>query len=146
VRLRALETDPLSFGSTYERESVWERSEWERWASEHASGNDKATFLAFREDVVVGIVGALREAADRTSVHVFSMWVAPDVRRLGIAQRLVQAVVAWATASGASSLNLWVTQSGARELYASCGFVDDGTRQPLPSAPDIVEYGMSRKL
>jgi len=146
VRLRALKTDPLSFGSTYEREAASEGSEWERWASEHASGNDEATFLAFREDVVVGIVGVFREAADPTSHHVFSMWVAPEVRRLGIAQRLVQTVVAWATATGASSLDLWVTQTGARMLYTSCGFTDDGRRQPLPSAPDIVEYGMSREL
>jgi GrpB-like predicted nucleotidyltransferase (UPF0157 family)/ribosomal protein S18 acetylase RimI-like enzyme len=146
VRLRALETDPLSFGSSYAREAAWEPSEWERWAIEHASGNDKATFLAFREDVVVGIAGAFRQTANPTSPHVFSMWVAPDVRRFGIAQRLVHAVVAWATELGATSLNLWVTQPGARAFYASCGFADDGRRQPLPSAPGVVEHGMTRKL
>ena len=39
VRLRALQTDPASFGSTYEREAAFERAEWDEWADEHATGS-----------------------------------------------------------------------------------------------------------
>ena len=36
VRLRALETDPLSFGSTYEREAAYPDERWREWAEARA--------------------------------------------------------------------------------------------------------------
>jgi hypothetical protein len=43
LRLRALEIDPLSFGSTLAGEVVYSDSQWAEWANEGASGEDRAT-------------------------------------------------------------------------------------------------------
>lgn len=144
IRLRALQTDPLSFGSTYEREIGRTPAEWEQWARAHASGADKATFLAFRGDAVVGIAAGMRDGA--AIFGLYSMWVAPEARRSGVGRTLVDAVVSWASQSGANRIDLWVTQAPAIAFYERCGFADDGRRQPLPHTPTMIEKGMSRAL
>lgn len=59
VRLRALATDPSSFGSTYEREAMFPDAIWAEWASGDADGEEMATLLAIRGDKAVGIVAAV---------------------------------------------------------------------------------------
>jgi RimJ/RimL family protein N-acetyltransferase len=144
VRLAALESDPLAFGSTLAREVALPQSEWERWAREHASGSEAATFLARACDDAIGIVSVKREHAD--TFHVFSMWVQPRARRIGVAGNLIAEVTRWASASGAKRLSLWVTQPGAQAMYERCGFVDDEHRQPLVHTPSVIERGMIRSL
>ena len=146
LRLRALATDPLSFGSTYAREAAY-TGKWEEWAREDASGSEGATFFALAEDgSAVGLVAGYREQEVPTTVHVVAMWVAPEHRRRGHARRLLEAVVSWASDSGAREARLWVTDAQARALYERCGFEPDGRRQPLPHAPHIIETGMSKRL
>ncbi|WP_328454362.1 MULTISPECIES: GNAT family N-acetyltransferase [unclassified Amycolatopsis] len=57
--------------------------------------------------------------------------VDPDRRRLGIGRRLVDAAVAEARRRGVRKLTLRVLghNTGARRLYASCGFVVEGVLQ-----------------
>jgi protein-tyrosine-phosphatase/GNAT superfamily N-acetyltransferase len=143
VRLRALESDPLAFGSTHAREDAFPQSEWERWARDHASGSESATFFASSNGRVIGIVSAKRKD---DSCHVFSMWVEPRARRLGVGSALIETTARWATKAGAKRLELWVTQPGARAMYERLGFVDDGRRMPLAHTPDVIEYGMTRTL
>jgi GNAT superfamily N-acetyltransferase len=144
VRLRALESDPLAFGSTYDREVGRDAAAWEEWARAHASGAEKATFLAIDgDDATLGIAAGMRESADAT-FGLYSMWVAPEARRSSIGRKLVEAVVAWAESHGARRIQLWVTQAGAIAFYERCSFADDGRRQPLPHTPDVIEVGMTR--
>jgi len=145
IRLRALQTDPLAFGSTYEREIDRDTKAWEAWATAHGKGADKATFLALRGADAVGIAAGMRELEAKT-FGLFSMWVAPEARRSGVGRKLVDHVVDWAIASGANRIALWVTQAPAIAFYERCGFTDDGRRQPLPHTPAMIEKGMSREL
>jgi GNAT superfamily N-acetyltransferase len=147
VRLRALATDPRAFGSTYALEAPRSPSAWETWAREHASGADKATFLALREATVdaVGLVMSKRMDEPRR-FGLFSMWVDGAERRRGTGRELVAAVAAWVVASGGTHLTLWVTQPGARLFYERCGFVDDGRREPLAHSPDVIQIWMTREL
>jgi ribosomal protein S18 acetylase RimI-like enzyme len=48
----------------------------------------------------------------------------------------------------ATSVQLWVTETNtdARRLYESCGFVLSGGRQPLPSNPLLSEVAMRLDL
>ncbi|MEO9176123.1 MAG: GNAT family N-acetyltransferase [Gaiellales bacterium] len=146
LRLRALETDPLAFSSTFARELAW-HDEWEAWAVRHASGEDEATFLAVSDDgVPAGLAGAFRDEAVATRFELFSMWVAPEHRRAGHAAAIVEAVVEWARASGGHELLLSVTEPGAQAFYARCGFRADGRDEPLPHTPAVTMVGMRRAL
>src|SRR5262245_61836976 len=49
LRLRALRSDPLSFGSTYEREAAFSDGDWKQWAAEGALGDEMATLIADRQ-------------------------------------------------------------------------------------------------
>jgi|HubBroStandDraft_4_1064222.scaffolds.fasta_scaffold07356_2 hypothetical protein len=77
VRLRALAIDPLAFGSTYALEAPRDRSAWEAWAREHASGVDKATFLALG-DATADAVGL---AVCARSQEPPPVWLVLDVGR-----------------------------------------------------------------
>jgi hypothetical protein len=59
VRLRALLTDPASFGSTYEPEAAFPDQTWAERAARSSAGDDAATLLAISGDEPIGIVTAL---------------------------------------------------------------------------------------
>jgi GNAT superfamily N-acetyltransferase len=145
LRLRALEEAPLSFASTFARESLW-RDEWADWARADATGESNATFFALEDGEPVGLVAGYRERDDPTAYDLVAMWVDPAARRGGHARALVDAVAGWAAAGGGRALRLWVTDEGARALYVRCGFEPDGRSQPLPHAPDVLEVGMTLVL
>jgi GNAT superfamily N-acetyltransferase len=145
VRLRALQTDPLSFWSTYEREAG-ETERWDAWCRRDAAGDASSTFFALADDgTIAGLAGGFRDATDGHFYLVY-MWVAPEHRRAGHGGRLIEAVVEWARQAGATELRLDVTDDGARALYERAGFVLDGRRDVLPHAPDVVDLGMTRRL
>jgi ribosomal protein S18 acetylase RimI-like enzyme len=68
--------------------------------------------------------------------HLVSMWVRPGARGAGVADRLVGAVMAHASAAGAARVTLWVTVGNdrARAFYQRMGFVPTGRRQMYPRA------------
>lgn len=137
VRLAALADTPAAFGSTLERELAFDDTEWLDRATNSSTGDDRCTFLAWHDDGrVVGIVGGYVEPDDAT-VDLVSMWTDPSVRRSGTGRRLIDAVVDWARAAGATRVELWVTRGNdpAQLLYESMGFVVTGDHQPLPSDP-----------
>jgi ribosomal protein S18 acetylase RimI-like enzyme len=73
----------------------------------------------------VGLAGAFEED-EPDLAHLFSMWVAPDARRLGVAGELIEAVADWARARGKSIVMLEVTAGNDRaaKAYQRYGFVD----------------------
>ena len=83
-----------------------------------------------------------------TSVHMIGMFVRPQARGHGVGEALIDAVLSWARAQDATSVDLWVTESNepARRLYERRGFTPTGERQPLPSNPDLPELAMSYPL
>lgn len=147
IRLRALQNSPSAFGSTYTAELQRPRHEWAERVSRAAAGNTRAIFLAFDGADCVGLAGCVDDdlGADRQLV---SMWVAPSHRGTGMANRLVQAVLAWAGEAGARRIGLWVTQDNepARQLYERAGFSVTGDVRTLPSDPRKEEIRMTRDL
>lgn len=113
VRLRALQDAPDALGSTYAEQeaSVW--------------------FVASRGGVDVGLVGGVVED---DSVHLISMWIAPEARGTGIAGFMVDEVVTWARGKGVEEVGLWSADHNhaARALYARKGFVPSGKVMALP--------------
>jgi GNAT superfamily N-acetyltransferase len=147
LRLRALHTDPLSFGSTYPAESPRDDAFWRQSATRHAESDSCAIFLAFSNSAAVGLV---RTAADDSRPGVFfihSMWVAPEARGAGVAAALLTAAEAWAAAHGATVCELMVTDRApaARRLYTRCGYSADGYTEPSPH-PGVVEHRMQKPV
>ena len=85
---------------------------------------------------------------EKLRIELVSMWVSPAQRRAGIAAELVEAVVGWAHATDAASVDLWVTRGNdaAVRLYEAAGFRKTGEHQPLPSNPCKDELRVRRAL
>lgn len=133
IRLCALAESPDAFGSTLERELGFDDALWESRATEASTGTLAATFVVEGDDADapwLGIVSVLGPEHDphreASSAELVSMWVAPEARRLGLADRLVDAAVGFARSIGVHTLALAVTRNNqaARALYERHGFVE----------------------
>ena len=80
-----------------------------------------------------GLASGMLDDAVAGLAHLFSLWVAPEARGVGVATALVEAVAAWAVDRGAQRLRTSVTlgNDDAARLYRRTGFVDTGEREPL---------------
>jgi GNAT superfamily N-acetyltransferase len=147
LRLRALRTDPLSFGSIYEREVGRDDGWWLERAQNGAESHDWALFLAVEEEQFVGLAATRRDEQRPLVFGVYSLWVAPEVRCRNLGVELVKTLEGWAADHGATSLELMVTTAAlsARRLYEKCGFVLDERTEPSPH-PGVVELGMVKRL
>jgi GNAT superfamily N-acetyltransferase len=148
IRLAALADTPNAFGSTFAEEQALPFERWTRFAEETASLDTATIFVAEEQDQWYGMARGFVHANYSEIVRLVSMWVDPARRRTGVGAMLVEAVVDWARARGARSVQLWVTETNhaARSLYARRGFVDTIHTKPLPSNPALQEILMVREL
>ena len=133
LRLRALADSPDAFGSTLAAEAGRLDAEWARRL---ASGVDSPVNLPLVAAVggePIGLACGRIATSDPDVAALYQMWVAPSHRGVGVAQMLLKAVIAWAGARNASSLDLGVTcgDSPARRLYERAGFKPIGEPGPL---------------
>jgi ribosomal protein S18 acetylase RimI-like enzyme len=145
LRLRALQSDPLAFGSNVARESQFPESLWLERATLGATSDSMATFLACEGDQCLGIAVTRRDFEARWGVY--SVWVAPEARKQRVGLSLLLTLEAWARDHGARLLHLLVMESSlaARQLYQRAGFVFDGFIEASPH-PGVVEHGMIKSL
>ncbi|MFN2465215.1 MAG: N-acetyltransferase family protein [Candidatus Dormibacteria bacterium] len=148
VRVRAITDSPSAFGSTLAETEARTFSWWQARALQTSTGHDDAIFFAEADGAVVGIAGGYIDWKEQSAPQLISMWVDPARRQEGIGRRLVERVAAWAAAGGHSRLQLWVTETNtvAISLYERLGFMHLPDRQPLPSAPTLMELKMERFL
>jgi GNAT superfamily N-acetyltransferase len=147
LRLRALATDPQAFASSYAKEAAFPDVRWRELAAEQATSSDRATFLAVTtEDTVVGLIVAIRDAERLTVFGVFAMWVAPEVRRKGVAAQLLVQTEAWIASVGGTRAELFVTDAApnARRMYERAGWVADDRLEY--GGAGQVERGMTKTL
>jgi GNAT superfamily N-acetyltransferase len=132
VRLRALGTDPRSFGSTHDEVASRDDAYWRGWAISHSSGDDHCTFLALLEGRPVGLIRIEREPAPPGVFGIYSMWVAPEARRRGLALSLLAEAEAWIEGVGGSEAQLNVVDQAtpAVRLYERAGYHPDGRSEP----------------
>lgn len=131
VRLRALQDSPDAFASSH-IEEVDRPESW--WIDGMAR---LAWFVTEADGRIVGLVAGMPLGGDRREV--ISMWVDPAHRGTGVADRLLDAVVAWAKAEGATGLCLAVAEDNprARHFYERAGFIPSGPGESLRSRPDV---------
>lgn len=145
VRLEALRTDPLAFGSTYEKEVQLSPEDWLKRA-ESLDGIQRIGFFLMRDREVCGLGACFRDDQNPTIGQVISIWVSPSSRRAGLGIMLLEAIRSWAESQGITKLLLMVASgnSGAIELYRRAGFSETGLTKPYPNDPTLMEIEMSR--
>lgn len=141
IRLRMLADSPDAYGSSYAFEARFPEERWRERSS------NPLLFLAYAPDGrLVGTATGL-PAADRT-VDIVAMYVDPDYRGQGCAERLLDAVAAGARDRGARRLVLHVTDGNeaANRCYTRYGFCPTGRRWPMPRNPELVEVELAFEL
>jgi ribosomal protein S18 acetylase RimI-like enzyme len=119
IRLAALKSEPQAFGSTWEVEAARPLSHFaERLAS-------SVVLAAYGSTGVIGMAGYRQQdgARERHKAFVWGTYVRPQVRRHGVALRLMQELIASA-AGCVEQLTLMVVEGNAEALalYRRCGF------------------------
>lgn len=147
VRLAALEDSPAAFGSTFAKELLHSDREWREIAGRWTSSSS-ACFLAMDKNLPCGIIATALDNFHPARAGVFSMWVAPAHRRLGVGRMLMDAVRAWAHAHDALELRLSVTSNNdaAIRFYSRLGFSMSGLTEPYPNEPALFEYEMLHRM
>lgn len=136
VRLAALADAPDAFGSTYAGWVDAPETQWRRRLTDVP-----LTLVARREGRPVGVVsGAPTELDGLAAVELISMWVSPDDRGSGLADRLIAEVVAWADERDATTfLMVRVGNDRALAAYERAGFVSTGVpdEHPADAPPEL---------
>jgi RimJ/RimL family protein N-acetyltransferase len=134
VRLRALQSDPDAFGSTWERDRARTDAEWEAWAAGSEEGVQQRTFAIVDDGDAPdapfrGLAMVARDADHAGGAVIYAMWVAPEARGQGASQLLCRACASWAAEHGLRTLRLAVFAENprARQAYVNAGFSVEGS-------------------
>ena len=129
VRLESLRLHPEAFGADHDETAALDRAQF----SERLVTPGLTRFGGFDGSRLVGLAGLeIRSGAkERHKAHLFSMYVDRAHRRTGLAERLVEAVIAGARKAGAVVLHLSVTvgNAPAQLLYRRMGFAVYGVER-----------------
>ena len=105
-----------------------EAAQWSPTAFLRGLAEGNCAWVAEEGGEVIGMVAARAAAGE---AEILNLAVLPRHRRRGLARSLVECAIARARAAGAASVFLEVreTNSAARALYATLGFVAAGRRR-----------------
>jgi GNAT superfamily N-acetyltransferase len=122
LRLRSIADAPNAFGQPLEEARGRPEREWLRIARQSSRGDNRTWLLAETDDCTVGLVQG-RKRRPRTLL-LFSMWVDPSVRRLGVGRALIESLEAWGGGWNAAETILWVygKNADAFRFYRDLGF------------------------
>ena len=127
LRLAALKDEPDAFLATYAEALEYPDSEWQTRLNVAKNATDFPMCAEWKREPA-GLAWARINGDKPAIASLFSVWIAPDYRRRGLAQAILDAAENWAVAQGATELQLEVTcgNVAAESLYRSAGFVDLG--------------------
>jgi ribosomal protein S18 acetylase RimI-like enzyme len=146
LRLAALRTDPLAFGSTLDRESAYTEEKWRDWCREGATGDRNATFVAVDPSgELLGMVGTFSVEG---TPHVWGMWTRPKRRNQGIGRQLMVDLLDWIGQKAPGCpiiLDVNPGQAAAVRIYTASGFEFNGIEKPLGHDPPALARQMIRR-
>jgi RimJ/RimL family protein N-acetyltransferase len=124
MRLVSLRESPSAFASTYESALSRSQKSWCEQADGTAQGSDRATFIAFADDLPIGIAALYRDNAKMDLGEVLQVWVAPEYRSKGVALDIMDAVFQWAGVNGFRTIIATVKKGNKRafRFYQKYGF------------------------
>ena len=132
LRLEALRTDPLAFGSTLEREEAFGPEQWQQRVARNPEAPGCGQWIAVERPS--RWIGTVSTALFQGELHVFAMWVRPAERGHGIGGQLLDAAlteIERARPGASVVLDVNPRQVAARTLYESRGFRPTGRTEPL---------------
>lgn len=96
IRLKALQSDPMVFGSNYERESKMTEADWRS----RLSAEDSASFMIFDDETPIGMtgVGVDKDDSTKKTALFWGSWLAPDFRGKGLSKLIYETRISWAKA------------------------------------------------
>lgn len=124
LRLRALHDAPYAFPATYEAALQRSAESWREQAEGTARGSDRATFIAFADDLPIGMAALYRRAGQVDEGELLQVWVSPDYRGTRLASDLMDACFRWAEENNFRTVIAGITKGNARALkfYIHYGF------------------------
>lgn len=140
IRLEMLLDSPDAFWFTHADAAGYTEAQWRENVGRGWLVNARIGGVA----VGSAGLGAHAEPGQPDRAVLWGMYVTPRVRRRGVGELLVRAVLDEARRRGASEVFLEVTSSNERalELYERCGFERTGLTRPHPRRPELHELEM----
>src|SRR5216683_1158473 len=110
---------------------------WDAYHKELQSPEEVIMLVARPDSAGGAVAGFIVSRLIGPELHVYNVAVRPELRRRGVAARLLRAVLEWAHRNGASLAFLEVREgnSAAQSLYRACGFQVAGRRREYYAAP-----------
>ena len=126
IRLRALQDSPQAFGESLAGALECADAEW--------TSLTQSTHVVEIAGQPVGMAYTFTDRTDAQVARVGGMWVAPELRRRGIALALLASARSWAVSRGHRLARLWVVPaSPAEALYVRAGYARNGKEMPFSS-------------
>jgi ribosomal protein S18 acetylase RimI-like enzyme len=124
VRLASLQNAPYAFETSYTSATQRSKEVWQERADSGAQGKDGATFLAFSDELPIGIAALFRIKEQPDIGELMQVWVHPDYRATNVAWELMNALCAWAKENDFRRIIAGVTHVNTRALqfYIKYGF------------------------
>jgi GNAT superfamily N-acetyltransferase len=146
LRLRSIADAPEAFGQPLKEARARPEFEWHRSARRSAHGDGRTWLIAESDEGSVGLVQGRKRRP--STLLLFSMWVDPSVRRLGVGRQLVEALEAWALGWDATETILWVFggNTAAIDFYRNLGFGDIHLGQDAESGARFSALAMRRDI
>jgi len=129
IRLDLLKQNPTNFGSSFEEESMFDESVWQKRLS-----NPNATSIGvYNETQIIGLCVVVKNPRLKMKhkAHLNSMYVRDEFRRRGISKNLLNYVFEFLKDTDVEILCLSVVSENcnAISLYKKVGFIEDGMEQ-----------------
>lgn len=124
LRLKALQDAPYAFPSTYETAIQRSAESWREQAESTTQGPDRATFIAFSDDLPIGMAALYREE-DKVDVgELLQVWVSPEYRGTKVIRDLMDEIFKWGSENKFHRITAGVTKGNDRAVnfYTNYGF------------------------
>jgi GNAT superfamily N-acetyltransferase len=146
LRLRSIADSPDAFGQPLAEALARPDIEWLRSARQASLGEERTWLIAEEAGRTVGIVQGRRRSP--FTLMLFSLWVDPSARRLGVGRILIGALEGWASGWGADETLLWVMAGNhhAIEFYRELGFSTVGRGSDAQSGARFGAIAMRRVI
>ncbi|MGZ8176805.1 GNAT family N-acetyltransferase [Williamsia sp. SKLECPSW1] len=138
-RIAGVTESPYAFGATPEDIAARPDESWRTLLDRHRDPDGVA--LAALD--VTRWIGTMRALVEGDSAWIYSVHVAPDARRSGVASELMTHLLAWSAQHAHSAmLHVGEFNDRARRLYEGFGFAPTGATVQNPAYPANTEFEM----